>query len=137
MNPHVYKIEISAEQVGLISLAIALLIILLFFLFHITKHINSLTKEEREAFIKKWFMNTHTMDSILSVIEAVASSFLYTDRIKRRNTRKRPNVDSSDPKQKQINNYLEEEYSSAKTTRMVFINLFLFQQYLLYAHLSG
>lgn len=124
MNPHVYKIEMSAEQVGFVSLAIALLIILIFFLFHITKHMNSLTKEEREAFIKKWFVNTNAMDSILSILEAVASSFLYTDKTKKTNIRKRTSVDIGDQKQKKINNYLEEEYSSAKTTRMVFINLF-------------
>lgn len=124
MTTNINKIEINNQQIILISLAFVLIVVLVFALAHISKYINSLSKNEKKELISNWFMNIKVTDSILAVVETILSGFIYTERAKIRVSKKTKITGDSEPKQKLINNYLEEEYSSAKTTRMIFINLF-------------
>lgn len=94
--------------------------VFVFILYNSTKFINSLPLKEKKYYIKRFFTNI----SAIGVTYSILSSFLYINKGKDITIERSGPVGKTEPKLKNLNNYLEEEYSSAKTTRMIFINLF-------------
>ena len=116
--------ELDNEKISLIFLFIVLVMVLAFFLYNSTKYINSLPDKEKKEYINRFFTNIGTTGSVFGLVNSILSSFLYIDKTKNLTIERSRLTGKTEPKLKNINNYLEEEYSSAKTTRMIFINLF-------------
>lgn len=120
MTPNININEIDNEKIILAFLFIVLIMAFGFILYNSTKFINSLPLKEKKYFIKKFFTNISAVGMTYSIL----SSFLYINKWKDITIEGSSPVVKTEPKLKNLNNYLEEEYSSAKTTRMIFINLF-------------
>lgn len=116
--------ELNNEKIFLIFLSIVLIMAIAFILYNSTKYINSLSPEEKKAYIKSYFTNVNIAKSFIGLASTIASSFLYIEKNKNVGIENIRVAERTEPKQKTLSNYLEEEYSSAKTTRMIFINLF-------------
>lgn len=120
MTPNININEFDNNKIFIISLCIVLIMIFGFTLYNLTRLINSLSLKEKKYFIKRFFKNI----SLIGIMHTFLSSFLYIDKEKETTAERSGSVEKTEPKLKKLNNYLEEEYSSAKTTRMIFINLF-------------
>lgn len=116
--------ELDNEKISLIFLFVVIVMFLAFFLYNSTKYINSLPDKEKKDYINRFFTNLGTTGSVFGLVSSILSSFLYIDRTKNLTIEMSRLTGKTEPKLKNLNNYLEEEYSSAKTTRMIFINLF-------------
>ncbi|ENR4992805.1 hypothetical protein ACEVQL_000796 [Enterobacter roggenkampii] len=120
MTPNININELDNEKIFLTFLFIVLIMVFVFILYNSTKFINSLPLKEKKYYIKRFFTNI----SAIGVTYSILSSFLYINKGKDITIERSGPVGKTEPKLKNLNNYLEEEYSSAKTTRMIFINLF-------------
>lgn len=120
MTPNININELDNEKIFLTFLFIVLIMVFVFILYNSTKFINSLPLKEKKYYIKRFFTNI----SAIGVTYSILSSFLYINKGKDITIERGGPVGKTEPKLKNLNNYLEEEYSSAKTTRMIFINLF-------------
>lgn len=116
--------ELDNEKISLIFLFVVLVMVLAFFLYNSTKYINSIPDKEKKEYINRFFTDIGTTWSVFGLVNSILSSFLYIDKTKNLTIERSRLTGKTEPKLKNINNYLEEEYSSAKTTRMIFINLF-------------
>jgi len=120
MTPNININELDNEKIFLTFLFIVLIMVFVFILYNSTKFINSLPLKEKKYYIKRFFTNI----SAIGVTYSILSSFLYINKGKDITIERSGPVGKTEPKLKNLNNYLEEEYSSAKTTRMIFIDLF-------------
>lgn len=116
--------ELDNGKILLIFLLLVLIMVLVFILYNSTKYINSLSIAEKKGYIRRFFTNISVAGSLIGVVNSIVSSFLYIDKEKDITIENSRLTGKAEPKLKSLNNYLEEEYSSAKTTRMIFINLF-------------
>jgi len=124
MRTDIYKIQISKESIMWLLLVISLLLILRFVLSVTKNHMKSLGKEERENYIKNFFLSFDVLRPLVNMFEMIFSSLLYVDKTKKTREQKAKPLNNDEKKLKKIDDYLEEEYASAKTIRRVFINLF-------------
>ncbi|MHA6307715.1 hypothetical protein ACX3SV_11540 [Hafnia paralvei] len=116
--------ELDNGKIFLIFLFIVLIMLLAFTLYNVTKYISSLPPKKKKYYVRRFFSIFNVSRTLIEMVNSVLSSFIYFDKTKGISIENKRLTEKTEPKIKILNNYLEEEYSSAKTTRMIFINLF-------------